>query len=111
MWSRHSCRIDPMSRSTWPFCHATLVRRVVTDPHGLQSTPEGCPVRPVAIPKQTAGSLIPGERLGDLPGEPHSARLWTGLVAGLEFGDGRSDGLLACQPDLLPDFGQSGSDP
>jgi hypothetical protein len=103
------------NRSYEPFDMAVLPRDLGASgghgSHGLQSTPEGCPVRPVAIPKQTAGSLIPGERLGDLPGEPHSARLWTGLVAGLEFGDGRSDGLLACQPDLLPDFGQSGSDP
>jgi hypothetical protein len=76
MWSRHSRRIDPMSRSTWPFCHgergAVGWSRI---PHGLQSATDDCPVRPVAIPKQMARCLIPGECLGDLVRDPFGSRV------------------------------------
>jgi hypothetical protein len=46
-----------------------------------------------------------------LTDEPNSAHLSTVSAVRHELGDDQSDGLLACQPDLLADFGQSGSDP
>src|SRR5258708_7888934 len=62
-------------RSDEPFNMAILPRRawrgrVVPDPHGLQAATDDCPVRPVAIPKEIARSLIPGECLGDLARDP-----------------------------------------
>ncbi len=57
-------------RSDEPFDMAILPgrvwrNRVVTDPHGMQSATDDCPVRPVAIPKEITRHLIPGECLGD----------------------------------------------
>jgi len=62
-------------RSDEPFDMAILPRRawcdrVVTDPYGSQSATDDCPVRLVAIPKEIARGLIPGECLGDLARDP-----------------------------------------
>jgi hypothetical protein len=67
-------------RSDEPFNMAILPRRawrgrMVPNPHGLQSATDDCPVRPVAIPKQMARCLIPGECLGDLVRDPFGSRV------------------------------------
>jgi len=49
--------------------------RVVTDPRGAQSATDDCTVRLVAIPKEIARSLIPGERLDDLARDPFRGRI------------------------------------
>src|SRR5882757_7481384 len=71
-------------RSDEPFDMAILPRRawcarMVTDSHGPQSAMDDCPVRPVAIPKEIARGLIPGECLGDLPGDPFRGRVCGGV--------------------------------
>src|SRR5260221_704833 len=49
--------------------------RVVADAHGSKTTTGCWPVRPVAIPKQIARRLIPGECLGDLARDPFRSRI------------------------------------
>jgi hypothetical protein len=67
MWSKHSRRIEPISRSA----QAILLGRgwrggLVPDAHGAQSTRDDAAIDPVAIADEVARSLIPGKCLRDL---------------------------------------------
>src|SRR5258708_36530692 len=71
-------------RSDEPFDMAILPRRarcgrMVTDSQGPQSAMDDCTVRPDAIPKEIARGLLPGERLGDVPGRPFRGRVGGGV--------------------------------
>src|SRR5215471_9221371 len=57
-WSRHSRRIEPISRSTWPFCQRD---RSVANAHGLQPPGDRGAIRGVAVTDEVARCLIPWE--------------------------------------------------
>src|SRR3984893_2772549 len=64
MWSTHSRRIDPISRSATPFCQGEA--RAVgffPDAHGAQSARDDAAIDPVAIADEVVWSLIPGKCL------------------------------------------------
>ena len=77
MWSRHSRRIDPISRSAKPFCQGEAgagglprvpmarYRRVTTSP----------PIDPAAIADEVVRSLIPRKCLRDLTRDPLRCRI------------------------------------
>ena len=71
-------------RSDEPFDMAILPRRawcarMVTNPHGSQSAMDDCPLKPVAIPKEIARGLIPGECLGELARDPFRRQVCGGV--------------------------------
>jgi hypothetical protein len=70
MWSTHSRRIDPINRSTKPFCH-----RLVPDTHGTQSACDDCAVNVIPVPDHVARSLVPGECLRYLKRDPFGGRM------------------------------------
>src|SRR3984893_4271925 len=59
MWSTHSRRIDPISRSTKPFCQGGRCGKLVPDAHGAQSARDDAAIDPVAIADEVVRSLIP----------------------------------------------------
>src|ERR1700684_3977317 len=68
MWSTHSRRIDPISRSAKPgrgWCS-----RLVPEAHGAQSARDDAAIDPVPIADEVVRSLIPGKRLRDLTCNP-----------------------------------------
>src|ERR1700680_560157 len=57
MWSTHSRRIDPISRSAKP--RRGWCGRLVPDAHGAQSARDDAAIDPVAIADEVVRSLIP----------------------------------------------------
>src|ERR1700686_4396308 len=73
MWSTHSRRIDPISRSAKPgrgWCG-----RLVPDAHGAQSARDDAAIDPVAIADEVVRSLIPGKCLRYLTCNPFGRRM------------------------------------
>ena len=76
MWSTHSRRIDPISRSAKPFCHGEAgAVGLSPDAHGPQSTRENAAIDPVAIADEVPRSLIPRKRLRYLTSNPFCRRV------------------------------------
>ena len=75
MWSTHSRRIDPISRSAKPFCQGDAVRWLVPDTHGAQSTRDDAAVNPVAIADEVVRSFIPRKCLRYLTRNPFGRRI------------------------------------
>src|ERR1700693_1142659 len=73
MWSTHSRRIDPISRSAKPgrgWCG-----RLVPDAHGAQSARDDATIDPVAIADEVVRSLIPGKCFRYLTCNPFGRRI------------------------------------
>src|ERR1700733_13906860 len=76
MWSKHSRRIDPISRSATPFLPGRgWCDRLVPDPHGAQSASDDAAIDPVAIADEGVRSLIPGKGFRDLTCNPFGRRV------------------------------------
>ena len=70
-WSTHSRRIDPISRSTYGFCHGLWgAVRTSSISSRLETGPKILTVGPVAIPQQKPWRRVPRERVADLLGRP-----------------------------------------
>ena len=66
-WSRHSRRIDPMTRSTKGFCQGACgAMQDLANPHPLDSPRELIAVDRVSITEQELRSRVVRERLDDL---------------------------------------------
>src|SRR5260370_28071978 len=50
-------------------------RRVITDAHRRKTPGDGVPVGPVAVADEIIRRLVPGERIGDLAGDPLRRRI------------------------------------
>jgi hypothetical protein len=76
MWSTHSRRIDPISRSAKPFCQgeagAVGLSRM---PMAAQSARDDAAIEPVAIADEVVRSLIPGKCLRYLTCNPFCRRI------------------------------------
>src|SRR5271167_3781917 len=70
IWSRHSRRTDPISRSAKPFCQGEARAGLVPDAHGAQSARDDAAIDPVAIADEVVRSLIPGKCLRYLTRNP-----------------------------------------
>ena len=76
MWSKHSRRIDPISRSAKPFCQGEAgAVGFVPDAHRAQSAFDNTAIDPVPIADEVVRSLIPRKRLGYLTGNPFRRRI------------------------------------
>src|SRR5882724_6719297 len=76
MWSTHSRRIDPISRSAKPFCQGEAgAGRLVPDAHGTQSACDDRTVDAITVPDHVARSLVPGECLRYLTRDPFGGRM------------------------------------
>src|SRR5713101_5306849 len=89
MWSTHSRRIDPISRSAKPFCQGEA-GRLVPDAHGAKSACDNAPIDPIPIADEVVRSLIPGKGLCYLTGNPFCRRICS---------DVGPDALSAAEPD------------
>src|SRR3984893_7817375 len=76
MWSTHSRRIDPISRSAKPFCQGEAgCGRLVPNAHGAQSARDDAAIDPVAIADEVVRGLIPGKCLRYLTCNPFRRRI------------------------------------
>src|SRR4030081_3425278 len=69
-WSRHSRRIEPISRSAYAFCHGERGRRSVANAHRSESAEKDLTIGPVPVTNEIAGSLFPPTCLRDLVCDP-----------------------------------------
>jgi hypothetical protein len=75
-WSKHSRRIDPISRSAKPFCQGEAgAIGLSLNAHSPQSTCDNGAVDPIAVPDHITGSPIPRKNLGDLLCNPLRPRV------------------------------------
>jgi hypothetical protein len=75
MWSTHSRRIDPISRSTKPFCQGEVGAVGLSRMPMARSASDDAAIDPVAIADQVVPSLIPGKCLGYLTCNPFCRRM------------------------------------
>ena len=76
MWSKHSRRIDPISRSAKPFCQGEAgAVGLSPDAHGAHSACDDAALDLVAIADEVARSLIPRKCLYDLARNPFRGRV------------------------------------
>jgi hypothetical protein len=76
VWSMHSRRIEPISRSTWPFCQGDRAGgRTIADSHRTNAARICWAECRVAVADQVAWRFIPGESLSHLSGDPFGARM------------------------------------
>src|ERR1700675_2615138 len=75
MWSKHSRRIDPISRSAKPFAKVRPVQSVCPECHGSQSACDDGAIDPIAITDHVTRSTVPRKRLGDLACDPLRRRV------------------------------------
>src|SRR5450432_328622 len=75
MWSTHSRRIDPISRSAKPFYQGEAGGRLVPDAHGAQSACDNAAIDPIPIADEVVRSLIPRKRLRYLTCNPFCRRI------------------------------------
>jgi hypothetical protein len=66
MWSTHSRRIDPISRSAKPFCQGRWCNGPIPDAHGAQSACDDRAIDLNAIADYVARRFIPRECFCDL---------------------------------------------
>ena len=65
MWSTHSRRIDPISRSTKPFCQGEAgAIGFVPDTHGTQPACDDRTVDAIPVPDHVARGLFQGNASG-----------------------------------------------
>jgi hypothetical protein len=69
-WSRHSRRMEPMSRSANGFCQGARGGEDLADVHALDSSRERLAIDRVSITEQEPGNRIVPERRDDLSGGP-----------------------------------------
>jgi hypothetical protein len=72
MWSTHSRRIDPISRSAKPFCQGEAGAAGLSRMPMARNRRDDAAIDPVAIVDQVVRSLIPGKSLRDLTCNPFS---------------------------------------
>jgi hypothetical protein len=72
MWSTHSRRIDPISRSAKPFCQGEAL---VSDAHGAQPARDHVTIDPVPIADEVVRSLIPRKCFRCLTCHPFGRRV------------------------------------
>src|ERR1700680_4083621 len=90
MWSKHSRRIDPISRSAKLFCpRRGRCNWLISDTHGTQSARDDSAVDSIPISDQIARSAIPRKRRGDLTCNPLRRRVG---------GDADPDEISAIKP-------------
>ena len=76
MWSKHSRRIDPISRSAKPFCQGEAgAIGFVPNAHGSQSACDDGAVDPIAIADHVTRSTVLRKSLGDLACDPLRRRV------------------------------------
>src|SRR5262245_44201020 len=73
-WSRHSQRSDPISRSTYAFCHGERAAVNFVNVHRLRRRGPRME-RGVAIANKIARRVVPGERLAELLRRPRRSRM------------------------------------
>src|SRR3981189_595684 len=69
-WSRHSRRIEPISRSAYAFCHGERGRRSVANAYRSESADKDLTIGPVPVTNEIAGSLFPPTCFRDLICDP-----------------------------------------
>ena len=90
MWSTHSRRIDPISRSAKPFCQGEAgAIGLVPDAHGAQSACDDRTIDAIPVADHVARSFIPRECFCDLARNPFRGRMCC---------DADPDQLSAIQP-------------
>ena len=65
-----SRRIEPISRSVWPFCQRSRRGRPITNGHGAKPPLEYLAVDAVAIAEDVPRRRLPAAGLGKLPRDP-----------------------------------------
>src|SRR6476660_2965542 len=75
MWSRHSRRIDPISRSAKPFCQGEAGAIGLSRMPMCQSALDAGAIDPIAITDHVTRSPIPRKSLGDLACDPFRRRV------------------------------------
>src|SRR5712672_2463340 len=75
MWSTHSRRIDPISRSAQPFCQGEAGAVGLSDALGAQSARDDAAIDSVAIADEVVRRLIPRKRLRYLTCNPFCRRI------------------------------------
>src|SRR3984893_17433646 len=76
MWSKHSRRIDLISRSAKPFGQGESgANRFVPNAHGSQSACDDGAIDPIAITDHVTRSIVPRKSLGDLACDPRRRRI------------------------------------
>src|SRR5258707_11138268 len=75
MWSTHSRRIDPISRSTKPFCQGEAGAVGLSRMRMARNRRDDAAIDPVAIADEVVRSLIPRKRLRYLTCNPFCRRI------------------------------------
>ena len=67
MWSRHSRRMDPISRSTYGFCHGDRGAEITSSiPQGFRHGYPVTTVDRIAVAQKISAPVVPGKSLPDL---------------------------------------------